>query len=150
MTLKEQCVHFQIFVVIQHATRAVGDWVSCAPNKRPHQPLATKTPDQAYALAGLDFAGAAESTHRRTHLQIKRSRCCWVFTSLPCRSFFYRPVGVRHTLCNRLITWNVILEYSIVGIFEREWMDAVEFDFKIANLRQELWREIVLFDDGGL
>jgi putative transposase len=50
-TLKEQCVHRQRFDSIQHATRAVGDWVIFGNQKRPHQALAIKSPTQAYALA---------------------------------------------------------------------------------------------------
>jgi putative transposase len=50
-TLKEQCVHRQRFDSIQHATRAIGDWISFYNHKRPHQALAMKTPAQAYALA---------------------------------------------------------------------------------------------------
>jgi putative transposase len=43
-TLKEQCVHRQRFDSIQHATRAIGDWISFYNHKRPHQALAMKTP----------------------------------------------------------------------------------------------------------
>ena len=50
-TLKEQCVHRQRFDSIQHATRAIGDWIGFYNHKRPHQALAMKTPAQAYALA---------------------------------------------------------------------------------------------------
>ena len=42
-TLKEQC--------IQHATRAIGDWISFYNNRRPHQALDMKTPAEAFALA---------------------------------------------------------------------------------------------------
>lgn len=34
--LKEQCVHRQRFDSIQHATRAIGDWISSDNNRRPH------------------------------------------------------------------------------------------------------------------
>jgi putative transposase len=50
-TLKEQCVHRQRFDSIQHATHAIGDWISFYNHKQPHQALAMKTPAQAYALA---------------------------------------------------------------------------------------------------
>jgi putative transposase len=43
-TLKEQCIHRQRFDGIQHATRAIGDWISFYNNRRAHQALDTKTP----------------------------------------------------------------------------------------------------------
>ena len=46
--LKEQCVHHQRFDSIQHATRAVGDWISFDNNRRPHQALAMRTPALAF------------------------------------------------------------------------------------------------------
>ncbi|SEO07809.1 Integrase core domain-containing protein [Gemmobacter aquatilis] len=50
-TLKEQCIHRQRFDSIQHATRAIGDWISFYNNHRPHQALDMKTPAEAFALA---------------------------------------------------------------------------------------------------
>jgi putative transposase len=50
-TLKEQCVHRQRFDSIQHATRAVSDWISFYNHRRPHQALDMKTPAEAFALA---------------------------------------------------------------------------------------------------
>ena len=50
-TLKEQCVHRQRFDSIQHATRAIGDWISFYNNRRPHQALAMRTPAEAFRLA---------------------------------------------------------------------------------------------------
>ncbi len=50
-TLKEQFVHRQRFDSIQHATRAIGDWISFYNNRRPDQALDMKTPAEAYALA---------------------------------------------------------------------------------------------------
>lgn len=50
-TLKEQCVHRQRFDSIQHAARAIGDWISFYNHRRPHQALKMKTPAQAFALA---------------------------------------------------------------------------------------------------
>ncbi|ESW59438.1 MAG: integrase [Rhodobacter sp. CACIA14H1] len=50
-TLKEQCFHRQRFNSIQHATRAIGDWVSFYNYHRPHQALDMKTPAEAFALA---------------------------------------------------------------------------------------------------
>ena len=47
-TLKEQCVHPRRFDSIQHATRAVGDWISVYNNRRPHQALAMRTPALAF------------------------------------------------------------------------------------------------------
>ena len=47
-TLKEQCVHRQRFDNIQHATRAIGDWISFCNNRRPHQALARRTPALAF------------------------------------------------------------------------------------------------------
>jgi putative transposase len=50
-TLKEQCVHRTRFESLQHATRAIADWISWYNLKRPHQALGMKTPAQAYAYA---------------------------------------------------------------------------------------------------
>ena len=50
-TLKEQCVHRHRFESLQHAMRVIGDWVGFYNNRRPHQALGMKTPNQAYALA---------------------------------------------------------------------------------------------------
>ncbi|SDL80024.1 integrase core domain-containing protein [Aliiruegeria lutimaris] len=50
-TLKEQCVHRQRFDSIQHATRAIGDWISFDNHRRPNQALDMKTPAEAFALA---------------------------------------------------------------------------------------------------
>ena len=50
-TLKEQCVHRQRFDSIQHATRAIGDWIRFYNNHRPHQALAMRTPAEAFRLA---------------------------------------------------------------------------------------------------
>ncbi len=46
-TLKGPCVHRQRFDSIQHATRAIGDWISFQNNRRPHQALAMRTPAEA-------------------------------------------------------------------------------------------------------
>ncbi|RHZ90799.1 IS3 family transposase [Cereibacter sphaeroides] len=50
-TLKEQCIHRQRFDSIQHATRAIGDWIAFYNHRRPHQALDMKTPAEAFALA---------------------------------------------------------------------------------------------------
>jgi len=50
-TLKEQCIHRQRFDSIQHATRAIGDWISFYNHRRPHQAMDMKTPAEALALA---------------------------------------------------------------------------------------------------
>ena len=50
-TLKEQCVHRQRFDSIQHAMRAVGDWISFYNHRRPHQALDMKTAAEAFSLA---------------------------------------------------------------------------------------------------
>ncbi|WP_386074373.1 integrase core domain-containing protein [Tropicimonas aquimaris] len=50
-TMKEQCIHRQRFDSIQHATRAIGDWISFYNHGRPHQALDMKTPAEAFALA---------------------------------------------------------------------------------------------------
>ncbi|WP_223814339.1 integrase core domain-containing protein [Roseicitreum antarcticum] len=50
-TLKEQCVHRQRFDSIQHATRAMGDWIQFCNYERPHQALAMKTPAATFELA---------------------------------------------------------------------------------------------------
>lgn len=50
-TIMEQCIHRQHFDSIQHATRAMGDWISVYNTKRPHHALDMKTPAEAFALA---------------------------------------------------------------------------------------------------
>jgi putative transposase len=51
LTIKEQCIHRQRFDNIQHATRAIGDWISFYNHCRPHQALDMKTPAEAFAFA---------------------------------------------------------------------------------------------------
>lgn len=50
-TFKEQCAHRQRFETLQHASRAIGDWIGFYNNRRPHQALGMRTPAEAYALA---------------------------------------------------------------------------------------------------
>ena len=50
-TLKEQCVHRQRLDSLQHATRAIGDWIAFYNYRRPHQALDMKAPAEAFALA---------------------------------------------------------------------------------------------------
>ncbi|MCE6949512.1 integrase core domain-containing protein, partial [Cereibacter sphaeroides] len=50
-TLKEQCVYRQRFESLQHAARAIGDWIAFYNHRRPHQALDMKTPAEASALA---------------------------------------------------------------------------------------------------
>ena len=50
-TLKEQCVHRHRFESIQHAARAIGDWIQFYNTCRPHQALAMRTPAEAFRLA---------------------------------------------------------------------------------------------------
>jgi putative transposase len=50
-TLKEQCIHRHPFESIQHAARAIGDWIQFYNTRRPHQALAMRTPAQAFRLA---------------------------------------------------------------------------------------------------
>lgn len=50
-TLKEQCVHRQRFESLQHASRAIADWIQFYNHRRPHQSLKMKTPAEAFALA---------------------------------------------------------------------------------------------------
>jgi len=45
-TIKEQCVHRQRFETLQHASRVLGDWIGFYNQKRPHQALRMKTPNQ--------------------------------------------------------------------------------------------------------
>ena len=47
-TLKEQYVHRQRFVTLQHANRVIGDWIGFYNQRRPHQALGMKTPAQTY------------------------------------------------------------------------------------------------------
>ncbi|MGP3699876.1 integrase core domain-containing protein, partial [Rhodobacter sp. NSM] len=50
-TLKEQCVHRQRFDSLQHAARAIGDWIAFYNHRRPHQALDMRTPAEAFASA---------------------------------------------------------------------------------------------------
>lgn len=50
-TFKEQCAHRHRFETLQHASRAVSDWIQFYNHRRPHQALGMKTPAQAFALA---------------------------------------------------------------------------------------------------
>jgi len=50
-TLKEQCVHRHRFESLQHASRAIGDWIGFYNQRRPHQALGMKTPVEAFKLA---------------------------------------------------------------------------------------------------
>ncbi|WP_252693560.1 integrase core domain-containing protein [Ralstonia mojiangensis] len=50
-SLKEQCVHRPRFETLQHATLAIADWIQFYNHPRPHQPLKTKAPAEAFALA---------------------------------------------------------------------------------------------------
>jgi len=50
-TLKEQCVHRHRFESLQHATRAIGDWIHFCNNRRPHQALGMKISAEAFKLA---------------------------------------------------------------------------------------------------
>jgi putative transposase len=50
-TLKEQCVHRYRFETLQHASRAIGDWIAFYNNRRPHQALRMRTPAETFALA---------------------------------------------------------------------------------------------------
>lgn len=50
-TLKEQCVHRHRFETLQHASRAIGDWIGFYNNQRPHQALGMKTPAETFRLA---------------------------------------------------------------------------------------------------
>ena len=50
-TIKEQCTHRHRFETLQHASRAIGDWIQFYNHRRPHQALGMKTPAEAYALA---------------------------------------------------------------------------------------------------
>lgn len=50
-TLKEQCVHRHRFETLQHASRAIADWIQFYNHRRPHQVLKMKTLAEAFALA---------------------------------------------------------------------------------------------------
>lgn len=50
-TLKEQCVHRTRFETLQHASRAIGDWINFYNHERPHQALRMQTPAEALAKA---------------------------------------------------------------------------------------------------
>ncbi len=53
-TLKEQCINRQRFDNFQHATRAIGDWISFYNRRRLHQALDMKTPLR-HSLQGLNL-----------------------------------------------------------------------------------------------
>ncbi|WP_150670954.1 integrase core domain-containing protein, partial [Pandoraea anhela] len=50
-TLREQCVHRHRFETLQHASRAIADWIQFYTYRRPHQAPKMKTPAEAFALA---------------------------------------------------------------------------------------------------
>lgn len=50
-TFKEQCAHRHRFETLQHASRAISDWIRFYNTRRPHQALGMKTPAEAFALA---------------------------------------------------------------------------------------------------
>ena len=52
-TIKEQCVHRQRFETLQHASRVLGDWIGFYNQKRPHQALKMKTPNQVFEMFKL-------------------------------------------------------------------------------------------------
>lgn len=52
-TIKEQCVHRQRFETLQHAPRVLGDWIGFYNQKRPHQALKMKTPNQTFGMFKL-------------------------------------------------------------------------------------------------
>ncbi|WP_273961222.1 integrase core domain-containing protein, partial [Burkholderia pseudomallei] len=52
-TLKEQCVHRHRFETLQHASRAIADWIQFYNHRRPHQALKMKMPAEAFALCRL-------------------------------------------------------------------------------------------------
>ena len=49
-SLKEQCVHRHRFESLAHTSRAIGDWTQFYNQKRPHQALAMRTPNEAFQL----------------------------------------------------------------------------------------------------
>ena len=49
--LKEQCIHRHRFETLQHASRAIGDWIHFYNHQRPHQALGMKTPSEVFKLA---------------------------------------------------------------------------------------------------
>ena len=52
-TIKEQCVHRQRFETLQHAIRVISDWIGFYNQKRPHQALKMKTPNQVFEMFKL-------------------------------------------------------------------------------------------------
>ena len=52
-TIKEQCVHRQRFETLQHASRVISDWIGFYNQKRPHQALKMKTPNQVFEMFKL-------------------------------------------------------------------------------------------------
>jgi len=50
-TLKEQCAHRHRSETLQHASRAIADWIQFYNHRRPHQALKMKSPVETFALA---------------------------------------------------------------------------------------------------
>ena len=50
-TPKEQCVHRHRLETLQHACRAITDWIQLYNHRRPHEALKMKSPAEAFALA---------------------------------------------------------------------------------------------------
>jgi len=50
---KEQCVHRQRFKTLRHASRVIGDWIGICKQRRTHQSLKVKTPNQVFEMFRL-------------------------------------------------------------------------------------------------
>ena len=50
-SLKEQSVHRHRVKSLAHASRVIGDWIQLYNQKRPHQAIAMRTPNEAFKLA---------------------------------------------------------------------------------------------------
>lgn len=49
-TIKEQCVYHHRFESVRHAERIISDWIKFYNEKRPHQSLGMKSPEESFKL----------------------------------------------------------------------------------------------------
>jgi putative transposase len=52
-TLKEQCTHRRCFKTLQHASRAIGDWIYFYHHQRPYHVPEIKIPAETYVIAQI-------------------------------------------------------------------------------------------------
>ena len=84
-TIKEQCVRRQRFETLQNAARVLGDWIGFYSQKRPHQALKMKNPNQAFELFKL--AACPEQKPLGHHIIDNKKNCVSVNCGVHIRTF---------------------------------------------------------------